>query len=291
MDSQLPDGVLVWTVAMWLVVVLAVSWLFGALARRLLAGRVRLGVSTSMVISILASAAGLFIAGLIRPSVVPWNPLALALAFGASLLGIALYGAVASHFQRPQRASLTELLLAGESDRVEFKSTGRVNLHTGAKDERMETIVAKTLASFLNADGGTLLIGVDDAGVPLGLDADLGTMKAPDVDRYELWLRDHLTSTLGQNATAALHIEFSLIPDAGGAERDVCRTTAEPSPRPVYLRPKRGATPELWVRTGNSSRQLTVDEAAEYVMYRWPLGIGSSVAAQTKAFLRFAGER
>lgn len=64
--------------------------------------------------------------------------------------------------QHPQRATTAELVRSGESDRVEFKSTARVNLHTGAKDDKMEQVVAKTLAAFLNTDGGTLVIGVDD---------------------------------------------------------------------------------------------------------------------------------
>jgi len=33
----------------------------------------------------------------------------------------------------------------------------------------MEDAVAKTIAGFLNTDGGTLLIGVDKLGTPVGL--------------------------------------------------------------------------------------------------------------------------
>ena len=201
------------------------------------------------------------------------------------------YGAIAAHFQRPSRASVPELLAAGESERVEFKSTARVNLRTGAKDERMEHVVAKTVCAFLNAEGGTLLIGVDDTGTPLGLEPDFATLKSPDADRYELWLRDLLTTSMGQNAAASVGIEFTSVPLEESGEAAVCRVTCQPSPRPVYLRPSRGATPEFWVRSGNSTRQLTVDEAADYVMHRWPLNLGSTVAAQLKAAVRFSEER
>jgi hypothetical protein len=67
--------------------------------------------------------------------------------------------------------------------------------------------------------------------------------------------------------------------------------TAEPSPRPVYLRSGKGAGPELWVRTGNSTRQLSVDEANSYVMHRWPLSLGATVAAQFRAAVRFSEQR
>jgi hypothetical protein len=281
----------VWLVATSLPVALAVAWVMGSLARWLLRGRAKLGVAASIVVSLLSISVGLGLAGWIYPEVTVWSPLTILLALGVTVAGIAAYGAVAAHFQRPQRAGMDELLAAGESDRVEFKSTARINLHTGVKDERMEQVIAKTTCGFLNADGGTLAIGVDDLGSPLGLDADLATMKSPDVDRYELWLRDMLTTCLGQTAAATVGIEFPVVPAADGRELRICRVTCTPSPRPVYLRPGKGTAPELWVRSGNSTRQLGVDEATEYVMHRWPLNLGSSIAAQLRAAVRFSEER
>ena len=79
--------------------------------------------------------------------------------------------------------------------------------------------------------------------------------------------------------------------DGMGVPRDVCRVTAEASPRPVYLRPNKNAAPELWVRTGNSTRQLPVDAASEYVMHRWPLGPAAGIAAQFRAAMRFSQGR
>jgi hypothetical protein len=281
----------IWVVAAALPVVLVVAWVLGSLARWLLRGRARLGVATSIVVSMLSMSIGLLLAGWISPEATVWSPLTLLLAVGATIAGIALYGAVAAHFQRPQRAGVAELLAAGESERVEFKSTARVNLRTGVKDDRMEQVIAKTTCGFLNADGGTLVIGVDDLGAPLGLDADLATMKSPDVDRYELWLRDLLTTCLGQTAATTVGIEFPVVPAEDGRQVQVCRVTCAPSPRPVYLRPGKGSAPELWVRSGNSTRHLGVDEATEYVMHRWPLNLGSSIAAQLRAAVRFSEER
>jgi hypothetical protein len=290
MTSVLFPGVPVWAVAAALPIALLVAWVLGSLARWLLRGRARLGTSTSIVISILCISAGLALAGWTDPNVTLWSPLTLLLTLGLTVAGIAVYGAVAAHFQHPQREGVAELLAAGESERVEFKSTARVNLRTGARDERMEQVIAKTACGFLNSDGGTLVIGVDDLGAPLGLDADLATMKSPDIDRYELWLRDLLTTSLGQAAATTVGIEFPAVPAEDGREVPVCRVTCRPSPRPVYLRPGKGAAPELWVRSGNSTRQLGVDEATEYVMHRWPLNLGSSVAAQLRAAVRFSEE-
>ena len=55
-----------------------------------------------------------------------------------------------------------ELIAGDETFEVEFKSTARWNLREERKDKRMEDAVVKTIAGFLNTDGGTLFIGVDD---------------------------------------------------------------------------------------------------------------------------------
>lgn len=244
----------IWAIALSLPVILLQGWILGTIARWLLRGRARLGVATTVVISILGTSAGLLVASWINPATALWSVLTISLALLMTVVAIAGYGAVAAHFQRPLRASVAELVARGESDRVEFKSTARINLHTGAKDERMEQVVAKTVGAFLNAEGGTLLIGVDDAGQALGLQPDFATLKSPDADRYELWLRDLLTTSLGQNAAALVAVDFAPLPGVDGEELLVCRLACQPSPRPVYLRAAKSGGTELWVRSGNSSR-------------------------------------
>jgi predicted HTH transcriptional regulator len=219
-----------------------------------------------------------------------WSATTVVLGLVSSIVCVTAYAAVAAHFQKSEHASVAALLAAGESAWVEFKSTARVNLRSGEKDTKMEQVIVKTVSAFLNGDGGTLLIGVDDEGTPLGLDPDFATLKQPDADRFELWLRDLLTTTLGQSTAAVVAVAIESVPTEHG-ERQVCRVTCPPSPRPVYLRPSKNAAIEFWLRTGNSTRQLSVDQAAEYVMHRWPLGAGRSVAAQTRAAVRFSADR
>ena len=277
------------TIALVLPLVLLIAWIFASIARFLLRGRAKLGTATAIVLAIMATSLGLLVTGWLRPDTGAFSPVTLLICLGFSVVAIGVYGAVAAYVQRPLRASIPELLTVGESDRLEFKSTARVNLRTGAKDERMEQVIAKAVCGFLNADGGTLLIGVDDSGTVLGLDPDFGTLKAPDADRFELWLRDLLSTTLGTNAANLVTIDFATMPDGAGNGL-VCRLDCSASPRPVYLRPGKAAAPELYVRTGNSTRQLRVDDATEYVMHRWPLSLGSNLAAQVKAAVRFSGE-
>ena len=49
----------------------------------------------------------------------------------------------------------------------------------------IEKVAARTVAGFMNAQGGLLVIGVDDDGKPLGLDRDLATLGRKDLDGFQ----------------------------------------------------------------------------------------------------------
>lgn len=277
-------------IAVALPVWLLIAYLIGQLARWLLRGRIRLSTSSTTVIAVLGISIGMLIAGLVVNDAHPWSPAPILLAVGLTTALLALFAAVAAHLQPPRPAEpIQELIRRGESDRLEFKSSARWNLHTKARDERIELVIAKAVSGFLNADGGTLLIGVNDDGDVVGLANDFSVVKSPDPDRFELWLRDFLATTLGQTAAVQPIIDFTQV-SVDGTATHVCRVTCPTSPRPVFLRPgKGGAQPELWVRIGNSTRQLKVDEAVDYVMHRWPLGVGRTMSAQLRAAVRGSG--
>jgi predicted HTH transcriptional regulator len=167
--------------------------------------------------------------------------------------------------RQPAERSVADIIAEGESATVEFKSTARRNLHTGQRDDKIELVVAKTVAGFLNADGGLLVIGVDDDGNALGLDGDLSLMKAPDHDRYELWLTDYLKNTLGMPAMAFVQVSFE--PYRGDY---VVVVQVSPSDTPVFLDNPRGErTADFYARMGNSTRKLLTDDFADYARSRW----------------------
>ena len=151
-----------------------------------------------------------------------------------------------------------ELVTGGESDDVEFKSTLRVNLHTKKVDKDMEHASLKTIAAFLNTEGGTLLIGVSDDREPLGLAAD----NFPNEDRMGLHLTNIVNAHLGRQAMTSIRLRFEdyigkrvLVVDCGR------------SPTPVYL--KDGNREIFYVRTGPATSEMSVSESVEYVNQRF----------------------
>jgi hypothetical protein len=241
--------------------ILALGAVLGVVSRLLLR-LARRPSHLTMAGSVLAGIVGAVIGGGLTHLVTggPADPMVgVVLLFG--VVGTVAVLLVAERFVHQAPTPTVEIIEAGESARVEFKSTARHNLRTGQRDDRIEAVVAKTVAAFLNSSGGTLLVGVDDAGVVLGLDEDLQHMKAPDLDRYELWVHDFLTRVLGAPAVARVRVTFPIV---GG--RALCRLDVARSPRPVFVRPPRSDQVQFFARIGNSTRELSVADAIDYAV-------------------------
>lgn len=157
-----------------------------------------------------------------------------------------------------------DLIGGGESDVLEFKSSLRWDLAEQRVNKAIEAMVVKTVAGFLNGDGGTLLIGVGDDGDLLGLTRDFETFrKKPDRDGFELHLQQLFMSAFGE-ATASLFLTVNFHQIDG---RNICQVTVEPSDHPVFVE-QTGKQAAFWLRVGNATRSLPIDEAVRYIQTR-----------------------
>jgi type I restriction enzyme R subunit len=156
-----------------------------------------------------------------------------------------------------------ELLAADETFAVEFKSTARWNLRDGARDKRMEDAVVKTIAGLLNTDGGTLFIGVDDAGRPIGLGYDIPLVKPASADGLVNWLTTHLISALTHVAVMRTRARIDQV-----EEVEICRVDVAASSQPVTAIMS-DHSEKFWVRMNNSTRALPEVEVEDYCRDRW----------------------
>jgi len=158
--------------------------------------------------------------------------------------------------QRPE--TLDDMLRAGESAVLEFKSSLRWDTRTRQVNADLQKTIAKTVAGFLNFEEGRLLIGVADDGTPVGIEDDLATLNRKDRDGFEQALRQTLENYLGAEFAQYVHIGFE---ETVG--KTVCIVRVEPSPKLVYLADKGGT--EFYIRAGNTTRPLDVEAAHEYI--------------------------
>ncbi len=147
----------------------------------------------------------------------------------------------------------------GETHLVEWKESWR--------DEYL-----KWLCGFANAEGGTLLIGMNDKGVPVG---------APDAARLLVDLPNKIRDTLG------LVVPVRLVTKKG---RDLIEIVVEASPTPISYKG------EYHVRSGSTKQQLTGNALSAFLLRKfgrhWDGAPAPNVAVRdlsADAFKRFKG--
>jgi type I restriction enzyme R subunit len=184
-----------------------------------------------------------------------------------------LASAVAAKLGLPSIAALRtvdELIENDEDFAVEFKSTARWDLRESKPNKAMEDAVVKTVAGFLNADGGTLLIGVGPDRITVGLDHDYDYVKPKNADGFVNWLTTHLINALGPVPVTRTRARI-LVREG----REICRVDVAPSPNPVTARMSQHGE-QFYVRINNSTRRLEPVEAETYIRERASTGSGLS---------------
>ena len=144
--------------------------------------------------------------------------------------------------------SIENLITSRETQIFEKKSSLRWSYREGKKDKVLESVIMKTIAGFNNSEGGTLVIGVDDEGKPLGLDNDYSTLQKGDNDGFATHLITIIDNNFGLGFSSDLTknkewIQFPIIED-----KEICAITI----------PK-GVKPRLLIKTdksGNKSKVL-----------------------------------
>jgi hypothetical protein len=157
---------------------------------------------------------------------------------------------------------LDALIKGGENDAIEFKSSMRWDYKNEKLNKALEMVIIKTLAGFMNTRGGTLLIGVDDDGVILGLDKDYSTIKKSNSDGYEQYINGLIASYLGTDLCAKVNIMFHKLED-----KEICRVLILPAKFPVYC--QNGNKTQFFMRAGGGTRELNIKEAMKYISNRW----------------------
>lgn len=157
---------------------------------------------------------------------------------------------------------LGTLFLRGENRNLEFKATLRKNVHTEKVDKAVLGASLKTIAAFLNTDGGVLAIGVTDDGRTVQSVLELDEFRTE--DKYLLHLFSKMRDTFGGAASSAVTACFE---DVRGCR--VCVVRCSKSSVPVFAAINRG-TEEFFIRNGPSTESLSLPQAVRYIRSRFP---------------------
>ena len=160
--------------------------------------------------------------------------------------------------------SAEELIKQGESKTLELKSTLRWNLKEDRKDDKQITHAAlKTIAAFLNTEGGDLLLGVADDRTVVGIEHD----RLDNDDKFMLHFAQVVRNGLGARAGTCIDPKVQIVEG-----KSVCVVSCQRSPEPVFLRWK-GVEAEkngdFFVRSGPGTVKLSDQDTDEYIRTRF----------------------
>ncbi len=116
----------------------------------------------------------------------------------------------------------------------------------------------KTIAGFLNSNGGILTIGVADDRTPLGIDAD----GFENEDKMNLHLVNLIRERIGPSMLQFIHARFE--------DYDGCRVMViecSKAKMPVFV--KDGTIEHFYIRTGPSTTEISASQTQEYIKQRY----------------------
>lgn len=147
----------------------------------------------------------------------------------------------------------------GKEQSIQYQEPILKCLNIGKRDKEMDKTVAKTLCGFMNHEGGTLIIGVNDHGEPVGLEYDFNTLEKKDEDGFERAFHDLLKIYLEiEHRQNILDLSFK-----NYHGNQICVVEVEKSQKPVYCLEE--DEHKFYVRRGNATQRLDVKSAVEYI--------------------------
>jgi len=158
------------------------------------------------------------------------------------------------------KMDIEDLIKKDEDVNLEFKSTFVWSTEENKIDKELKFNVLKTIVGFMNSNGGTLIIGVDDKHQVIGMELDYKSNWKGNKDGFILDFREYLESCVGiNNYNRYIDLSFELIGD-----KEVCVVKVEKSIEYIYLRKNNKKV--LYVRLGNRTKPLEdPEEIIEYI--------------------------
>jgi len=153
------------------------------------------------------------------------------------------------------------------NDDIKNHSPQSTELHKYGKNTS-KVIISKTLAGFLNTDGGTLIIGVQENkdgqnDTIIGVETEFSKLKDPCEDGYRRMLidviKDNFPSDIFNHLNQYLKISFEEIEG-----KLVCGITALKSDVKVFLNLKK--KDHFYIRTDASTRELEGEQIIDYCL-------------------------
>ena len=162
-----------------------------------------------------------------------------------------------------KETELEGLVTANESNTLEFKETwcyDTVQSHYQGKPIKntdLNFVIIKTIAGFMNTDGGTLLVGVTDDNAVEGLDRDIELMGG-DFDKFQRNITEVIDNAFDAGKRRYYDISFPTYDN-----HVLCQVQIKPCRSTKTWASYKNET-RFFVRRGNATHELNGEESDDY---------------------------
>ena len=155
----------------------------------------------------------------------------------------------------------------GESKNCEFKESLSLDVRQSQnnksyqpkKESYIELAVLKTIAGFLNTDGGELFIGVSDDSKVLGIENELLKLHKSSKDKFQLHLKTLIKENIGLGFNNFINQEVIKIDG-----KEIVHITCKKSQEAVYIK-----NIDFYIRSGPSTDKLEGRDLVKYTKTRF----------------------
>jgi hypothetical protein len=152
-----------------------------------------------------------------------------------------------------------------ESHSIEFKRVFKWDFQSNQPNNELRLqFFLKPVAAFLNSEGGTLFIGVEDNGTVCGITEDLATFNGSP-DKFEREMMGLIGAKIDPSYSRYIYVEFARIHGLNGPT--VCMVDVLPAVRPAFVR--WNGEVYFYKRAGRMSEPLDPKEQHEYIQDKW----------------------
>ncbi len=157
--------------------------------------------------------------------------------------------------------------LPPEGAHVEYKASFEWDPRRSQRSPEMRFGSLRTVAAFLNSEGGVLYLGVDDDGVPVGLDGDFALIEdASPCDVFENRFREFMKNALDPLPLNSVAVTFEEMEG-----QVVCVVSVSAAAHVTYLLhkdPSGQKVESVFVRDGNRTIELKGRNRDQFVLER-----------------------
>ena len=163
---------------------------------------------------------------------------------------------IAGKLSKPDK--IKSLIRNGETETIEYKASLSLCMRENIKKKEIEDMVIKTIAAFLNSDGGDLLVGVQDDGSINGLNKEIDMFHKSN-DKFMLHFKNLLQRRIGEHFYPLIHQELVDIDS-----KLVLLVNCKPSDKEVFVDGE-----DFYVRTNPATDKLTGAKQIDYIKRRF----------------------